>query len=250
MPTIIPIPAFDDNYIWLLHNQHDAIVIDPGDAAPVVKALNKYALDLRAILITHHHNDHIGGVKALQQTYNAEVYAPSYGHYSFEHIAVSEGDEIDFPSLGLKFETQWLPGHTLDHIAYLSKHLLFCGDVMFGAGCGRLFEGTPQQMLHSLNRLKMLNPDTQIFCAHEYTAKNIEFALTIEPNNQHLIERRDAVAHLRAQKQPSVPSTIGLERLTNPYLRGQLYIDNVATLANFKTELAIFTELRMRRNHF
>ncbi len=186
MLQIKPIPAFNDNYIWLLHNKRNAIVIDPGDATPVLEKLKTLGLTLNAILITHHHSDHMGGVESLLENYAANVYAPQYTTYPFEHQALADGDKIHIPSLDLRFNIMWLPGHTNDHIAYVNDDALFCGDVLFAAGCGRLFEGTPLQMFDSLNRLKQLNPKTKVYCAHEYTEKNINFALTLEPDNQAL----------------------------------------------------------------
>ncbi len=186
MLNIIPIPAFEDNYIWLLHQHGYAVVVDPGDATPVITTLQKLNLTLAAILITHHHNDHIGGVDDLLHFQSAPVYAPQYESFSFEHTRLVDGDEIDLPEIDLSFRIMWLPGHTLGHIAYVNNDYLFCGDTLFGAGCGRLFEGTPAQMLQSLARLKKLNVNTQVFCTHEYTAKNIAFALTLEPDNGDL----------------------------------------------------------------
>jgi hydroxyacylglutathione hydrolase len=244
------IPAFEDNYIWLLHNGHDAIVIDPGDAAPVFAALKINNLKLRAILITHHHADHIGGVADLIKSYSALVYAPSYEQFQFEHITLAEGNTIHFPELSLAFSVMWLPGHTLGHIAFFNHAYLFCGDVLFGAGCGRLFEGSPTQMLRSLNRLKSLPLHTQIYCTHEYTSKNIDFALTLEPDNQALIDRKQAVDQLRKEKKASLPSTIELELNTNPFLRcGEANIIHNAQVSE-TDELSVFTKIRSLRNHY
>lgn len=247
---IEPIPAFEDNYIWLLHNKRDAIVIDPGDATPILEVLKKNSLKLIAILITHHHSDHINGVEQLLKQYPAEVYAPKYEQYHFNHIALSDGEEISLNDLGLKFKVLWLPGHTLGHIAYVNETYLFCGDVLFGAGCGRLFEGTPKQMLNSLNRLKTLNPNTKIYCTHEYTAKNIDFALTLDPNNQDLRQRKQTVDHLRKNNEASLPSTIDLELKTNPFLRcnERPIIEN--SHVNNSDELSVFTKIRTLRNHY
>ncbi|MEE9331227.1 MAG: hydroxyacylglutathione hydrolase [Methylophilaceae bacterium] len=247
---IEPIPAFEDNYIWLLHNNRDAVVIDPGDAAPVLEILKSKSLNLIAILITHHHADHIDGVAQLLTQYAAEVFAPKYEQYHFKHHALQDGDKINIKELDLSFDILWLPGHTLDHIAYLNATDLFCGDVLFGAGCGRLLGGTAEQMLHSLNKLKALDPNTQIYCTHEYTVKNINFALSLDPANGDLIERKLAVAQLRRNNKASIPNTLALELKTNPFLRchQQPIIKN--SHAENTDELSVFTTIRLLRNHY
>jgi hydroxyacylglutathione hydrolase len=250
MLNIIPILAFDDNYIWLLHNTRHAVVVDPGDAQPVIEALKKHHLTLVGILITHHHSDHIDGVAALLEYQVAPVYAPNYEKFNFDHIKLVEGDEISLTKIAQNFRIMWLPGHTLGHIAYVNNDYLFCGDVLFGAGCGRLFEGTPAQMLASLQRLMVLPSTTQVFCTHEYTSTNIDFALTVEPNNVALLDRKAHVHTLRAQHLPSLPSTISLELQTNPFLRcNQNTIISNLKQAD-KDELSIFTALRKLRNHY
>jgi len=247
---IHPIPAFDDNYIWLLHNQHDAVVVDPGDATPVLQALKKKKLNLKTILVTHHHSDHIGGVAELLEHYPAQVFAPKYEQYAFNHVPLGEGDEINLTAPNLKLKVMWLPGHTLGHIAYFNDKYLFCGDTLFGAGCGRLFEGTPAQMLNSLNRLKSLDENTKVFCTHEYTAINIAFALKLEPDNQDLVERETQVRTLRAKNLPSLPSTIGLELKTNPFVRcNETTIFNHSGAEN-ADELSVFSAIRTLRNHY
>ncbi len=250
MLQIIPIPAFQDNYIWLLHNKRQAIVIDPGDAAPVMQKLVELQLNLTDILITHHHSDHIGGVTKLAANTNAHVYAPRYEQFSFKHQAVSEGDTVSIKSLNMKFLVMWLPGHTSGHVAYLSDGVLFCGDVLFGAGCGRLFEGTPAQMLKSLSRLKNLPRETRIYPAHEYTSQNIEFALTLEPENPALIERQHHTNAIRRQLIPSLPTTLSLELETNPFLRCQQkeLIKNSGSIMT--DELAVFTTIRELKNNY
>ncbi|QVL45478.1 MAG: hydroxyacylglutathione hydrolase [Methylophilaceae bacterium] len=244
------ISAFEDNYIWLLHNGHDAIVIDPGDSAPVIAALKALHLTLSAILITHHHADHIGGVSNLKEHYSVPIYAPGYEQFPFQHIAVREGDHIDLPALDLTLSVLWLPGHTLGHIAFFNQDYLFCGDVLFGAGCGRLFEGTPAQMLHSLNRLKSLKTDTKVYCTHEYTCKNIDFALTVDPNNQALIDRKLSASQLRKENKPTLPTTIELELNTNPFLRcNDASIRQYANVVD-TDELSVFSKIRTLRNHY
>jgi hydroxyacylglutathione hydrolase len=250
MLNIIPISAFDDNYIWLLHNARHAVVVDPGDAQPVIETLNILNLELAAILITHHHSDHIDGVAKLLEYKRVLVYAPQYETFNFKHTQLLDGDEINLPEIHQRFRIMWLPGHTLGHIAYVNDENLFCGDTLFGAGCGRLFEGTPAQMLNSLQRLKTLNPNTKVFCTHEYTAKNIDFALTLEPDNVDLLKRKQHVQVLRTQKFPSLPSTIELELKTNPFLRcTQSTIVKNLQIKN-DDELSVFTALRTLRNHY
>jgi hydroxyacylglutathione hydrolase len=250
MLNIIPIPAFNDNYIWLLHNKRYAVVVDPGDAQPVIETLKKLELTLSAILITHHHSDHIDGVKALLAYQTAPVYAPQYETFNFQHIKLTEGDEINLPDIKQSFHIMWLPGHTLGHIAYVSDTYLFCGDVLFSAGCGRLFEGTPAQMFHSLQRLKLLNSNLEVFCTHEYTAENIAFALTLEPDNADLINRGNQVRDLRSNQQPSLPSTISLELKTNPFLRCNQATIVKNSQAENDDELSVFTAIRTLRNHY
>ena len=255
MLTIIPIPAFNDNYIWLLHNGQNAVVVDPGDAAPVIATLQQLKLKLSAILITHHHSDHIDGVVPLlaylaSTNRSTQVYAPSYEKFNFLHTPLTEGDAIHLPDIAQHFKVMWLPGHTLGHIAYVNDDYLFCGDTLFGAGCGRLFEGTPAQMLHSLQRLKNLAPVTQVFCTHEYTAKNIDFALTLDPKNGDLIQRKQQVKQLMAQQTSSLPSTIELELKTNPFLRCNQASIFEHSAAENNSELSVFTAIRRLRNNF
>jgi len=247
---IEPIPAFEDNYIWLLHNTRDAVVIDPGDADPVINALTAKSLNLQTILITHHHADHINGVEQLLAQYPAQVYAPQYEQYSFDHIALTHGQSVNLNELALSFNVLWLPGHTLGHIAYVNEHYLFCGDVLFGAGCGRLFEGTPEQMLASLKQLKKLDPSIKVYCTHEYTAKNIAFARTLDPNNHDLVDRAADVASLRQRNRASLPSTIELEIKTNPFLRCNQQAIITHSGAKNKDELSVFTSIRALRNHY
>ena len=226
------------------------MVVDPGDATPVIKILQKLNLELTAILITHHHSDHIDGVNDLLEYKPAQVYAPQYEQFAFKHTSVSEGGEITLPEIAQSFRIMWLPGHTLGQIAYVNDDYLLCGDTLFGAGCGRLFEGTPAQMLHSLQRLKLISPSTKVFCAHEYTSKNIEFALTLEPDNDDLMARKQQVQALRAKNLPSLPSTVDLELKTNPFFRcNQPTIIKNSQTKNYD-ELSVFTAVRILRNHY
>ena len=252
---IIPISAFSDNYIWLIHNQQQAIVVDPGDAIPVINTLKERKLDLQSILITHHHQDHIDGVALLLKTYpNTAVFAPKLEQYTFAHQAVSEPDHLDLANWISAVQVIDVPGHTLGHVAYYIEHKerqwLFSGDTLFGAGCGRLFEGTPTQMLASLKKLAGLPVTTQVYCTHEYTLHNINFALTLDANNALLIQRlHDSQKRINA-KQPTLPSTIALELATNPFLRCHTAEIQSNTLNKTPSELDTFTRIRQLRNSY
>jgi len=219
MLEIFPIPAFRDNYFWLLQRGKHAAVVDPGDAAPVIRVLENRGLILDTILITHHHSDHVGGVPELLNLYRSKVYAPLKEQYDFAHQAVKEGDAIHLETLDLQLGILELPGHTLGHVAYYGANSLFCGDTLFGCGCGRLFEGTHQQLFASLQKLAKLPSETAVYCAHEYTEHNIRFARTLDPQNAALASRQKDAAQLREADKPTLPSTIGLELETNPFLR-------------------------------
>ncbi|MGQ0619111.1 MAG: hydroxyacylglutathione hydrolase [Panacagrimonas sp.] len=223
---LIPVPAFQDNYLWLLRRGDEAVVVDPGDAAPVEAALAAHRLKLVAVLITHHHPDHIGGLAALlNQRKEIPVHGPRREQATIQALSVLHDDGDSVEVLGRRFEVMDVPGHTLGHIAYYSPAnggeppVLLCGDTLFSGGCGRLFEGTAEQMHCSLSRLAVLPGDTLVCCAHEYTASNLAFALAVEPGNPVLNDYVDRVRTLRAAKVPTLPSTIGLERQINPFLR-------------------------------
>ncbi len=218
------VKAFSDNYLWVVENENSgqALVVDPGDAAPVAKLLKARNLQLVAILLTHHHPDHIGGVEQLKADYGATIYGPESRAIPQVEKVMAEGDTLGV--LDCHFRVIEVPGHTLDHIAYFSEDLeerptLFCGDTLFAAGCGRLFEGTPAQMLDSLNKLLALPDNTRIYCAHEYTQANLRFAAAVEPDNQDVLQRLKTVVHQREAGEATVPSTLALEKTTNPFLR-------------------------------
>lgn len=251
---IIPIPAFKDNYIWLLHNQHQAVVIDPGDAAPVIATLQAMQLTLNTILITHHHHDHIGGVTTLLKQYpEAKVYAPKLESYDFPHTAVAEPNVVNIDAFTINLEVIDVPGHTLGHIAYYiagETPVLFCGDTLFGAGCGRLFEGTPAQMYASLQKLAALPLNTKVYCTHEYTLHNLAFAMTLEPGNAELVKRQHDTCALREQNLVSLPSSIELELATNPFLRCNSPEIKKNIGASDADSQQVFTAIRELRNHY
>ena len=213
---IDPIEAFQDNYIWLIHNDQNSIIVDPGDAGPVINALERKNLNLVAILITHHHADHIGGVMALQEKYpHIKIFAPQKDKYEFVNISLKNGDEINIPELQINYKIIEIPGHTRGHIAYYDKKNLFCGDTLFACGCGKIFDGTHEQMYNSLKKISALPKDTKIYCAHEYTKKNISFALSLDPDDTNLKLRKALVSNIKN----TIPSSLEEELKTNPFLK-------------------------------
>lgn len=253
---LLALPAFSDNYLWLLHDGTHALVVDPGDAEPVFAALKHHSLKLSAILVTHHHADHVGGVAALRDATGATVYGPVRERIPEPFIPVSGGAHVN--ALGISFRVIDVPGHTAGHIAYFADNvngapLLFCGDTLFSGGCGRLFEGTPQQMLASLDKLAALPSDTRVCCAHEYTLANLRFASAVEPGNTALSEYLRECEALRAAGAPTLPSSIGTERAVNPFLRSREASVTQAVQAHVATptdEVAVFAALREWKNNF
>lgn len=258
--TLAGLPAFSDNYIWLLHRAGEAIVVDPGDAEVVETALQKHGLTLRAILVTHHHADHVGGVALLHQRHGAKVYGPAREDVPAPFEPMTQDQSFDL--LGCHWVTLDVPGHTAGHVAYVcheegEQPLLFCGDTLFAAGCGRVFEGTPAQMLHSLDALSALPDDSLVCCAHEYTLSNLRFALTVEPQNQDLQVFARQCQHLRDQGLPTVPTRLANERRINPFLRVRenAIRESVSHQAQWhdaknQNDVAVFAALREWKNNF
>lgn len=216
---IIPLPAFRDNYIWMLHDGRHAVAVDPGEAAPVEAFLAAQGLRLAAILVTHHHADHVGGIGELLAGRKLPVFGPARESIPGRTVPLAEGDRVELPELGLELSVLEVPGHTLGHIAYLAPGILLCGDTLFSAGCGRLFEGSAAQLQASLAKLAALPAETRVYCTHEYTLANLAFSVRVEQDNP---ERDEYLAWCRAQRarnEPTLPSTIGRERLVNPFLR-------------------------------
>jgi len=253
---LIALPAFDDNYLWLLHDGAQALVVDPGDASPVADALRRLGLRLAAILVTHHHGDHTGGVAALRAATGARVFGPARERIPEPFTPLAGGQQAQ--ALGIAFRVIDVPGHTAGHIAYCADDvdgapLLFCGDTLFSGGCGRLFEGTPAQMLASLDALAALPAGTRVCCAHEYTLGNLRFARAVEPANAALTEYEQHCQALRAQGRPTLPSSIGLERAINPFLRSRQAAVRQAVQARAacaNDEVAVFAALRQWKNEF
>ena len=255
MFNVLNIPAFDDNYIWLIKDSQSSrcIVVDPGDAAPVLEVIASQNLTIEAIIITHHHNDHIGGVEKLMMD-NPETKIFSKEPLFENANLVDEGDTIAFFDGRLSFKVWQVAGHTLDHVAYFNEQMLFCGDTLFSAGCGRVFEGTHQQMFDALSRLASLNEETKVYCAHEYTQNNLIFALHVDPHNMELINYIKSVSKARQQGLATIPTTIKCEKLINPFLR----CDQPSLLNSVQNILAkpltsgesLFKALRLYKDQF
>jgi len=251
MLAITPISAFDDNYIWLLQEPGNATVavVDPGDEAPVLARLSRDDLTLGAILITHKHSDHVGGVAELKAAFpQALVIGPAGEPIRHIDQTVSEGDRVSLPGMSARFEVMEVPGHTEGHVAYFGEGVLFCGDTLFAGGCGRVFSGTHEQLHDSLQRIAGLPADTLLYCAHEYTQANLGFAKWVEPDNAELIARDAACQQSRARGEPTVPSRLSLELATNPFMRTG--VDTVIAAAqayagrDLKSGAEVFTAVR------
>jgi hydroxyacylglutathione hydrolase len=257
---LIALPAFSDNYLWLWQQDQMAVAVDPGDAAPVLQALADQGLTLAAILVTHHHADHVGGVRELHLATGAQVFGPALEEVPAPFKPVMHGDRLDL--LGQTVQVLGVPGHTAGHIAYFLPNaqpnpVLFCGDTLFSGGCGRIFEGTPTQMLASLDRLAALPSNTQVCCAHEYTQSNLRFALAVEPSNTVLQTYMAQCQQLRAQGTPTLPAQLGNELQINPFLRARLtpVRQAVAQHAGLSAleqtdDVAVFAALREWKNDF
>lgn len=284
MLKLIPIPAFADNYLWMLHDGQRALVVDPGDAAPVLRALKDNALQLESILVTHHHADHTGGVDELREATGARVYGPATEKIPTPYQHLNEGDTVT--AMGLEFSIIDVPGHTAGHIAYYmapmlsasrdalppegadfarggpslqsdtlinDRPLLFCGDTLFSGGCGRLFEGTPAQMLHSLDKLAALPANTRVCCTHEYTLSNLRFALAVEPENHELVAYNAECVKLREAGQPTLPTSIAQELKINPFLRTRQSPVKTAAVhfdASVHDDISVFAAIRQWKNQF
>jgi hydroxyacylglutathione hydrolase len=257
---LIPLPAFNDNYIWLLHDNVRALVVDPGEAQPVFVALQQLGLQLASILVTHHHGDHVGGVAELAKATGAQVCGPASEKMPEPLTRLVQGDAVQ--ALGRTWHVMDVPGHTAGHIAYFSPDaglgampspVLFCGDTLFSGGCGRLFEGTPAQMLASLDRLAALPDNTRVCCTHEYTLSNLKFAQAVEPHNADLLAYTVHCEALRAAGQPTLPASLATERRINPFLRTR-QADVIRAAQTFSTqahdETSVFAAVRQWKNEF
>jgi len=254
MLEIVPLPAFQDNYIWTLRDGNHAAVVDPGEAGPVKDYLAREKLTLVAILATHHHPDHVGGIAELVAMKKVPVFGPKGEPIPALTRPLGQDDKFSIPELAAEFSVLDIPGHTRAHVAYYGLGSLFCGDTLFACGCGRVFEGTPAQMLHSLTKLAALPDETKVYCGHEYTLANIKFARAVDPGNAALAAREKSAQALRDAGRPTLPSTLGEERATNPFLRCDQPV--VVESANkylgsrIGDPVGVFTAIREWKNRF
>lgn len=249
MHSPIALPALRDNYIWTLAGENGlSVLVDPGEAAPVLAAIET-GLRPCAILLTHHHADHIGAAGELAEHFGVPVYAPDDERIDCTDVRVGDGDIVDLPEAGLRFSVMHVPGHTLSHILYVGHGVAFTGDTLFSLGCGRLFEGTPAQMLDSLDKIAALPAETQICCGHEYTLANAAFAQTVEPHNIALRQRTEQAHAARNAYRPTLPISIANERATNPFLRcrEQTVASRVAAHCGTQASDALETFAALRR---
>lgn len=251
---VTAIPAFRDNYVWALHDDHAAILVDPGEAAPILAWLETRRIHPVAVLVTHHHADHVGGIGEITARHNIPVYGPAEEAIPGRTHPLRGGETVRVETLGLSLRALATPGHTLGHLCYYGHDSLFCGDTLFSCGCGRLFEGTAAQMHDALNQIKTLPPDTRVYCAHEYTLTNLDFALGVEPDNAALHARQATVRELRGRGIPSLPVTLATEIATNPFLRCEQPGVIVAAARHaghpVKPGLETFTTLRGWRDEY
>lgn len=256
MTSAIPVKAFQDNYIWLIQGQNEGhvAIVDPGDAEPVVQYLQEQQLQVAAILCTHHHWDHVNGIEELLCQNPVPVYGPAAENIAVVSHPVKDGDRVVLDTLGLEFNVMATPGHTSGHIVYFGHGMLFCGDTLFSAGCGRLFEGTAEQMYQSLKKISGLPGDTRVYCAHEYTLSNLAFAKTVEPDNPDTQEYIKRAEDLQNKGTPTLPSTLDLEKKVNPFLRvsesGLQQRVREQTKNTLSSEEDIFAALRRWKDNF
>lgn len=253
--TISAIPAFTDNYIWCMHNTTHAAVVDPGDAKPVIEFLTRHNLTLSDILITHHHHDHTGGIaKLVSYAPDVTVFGPKNERIKGITKRVEEQDTVEIESLGLSFDVLNVPGHTLDHIAFVNKKQVFCGDTLFSAGCGRMFEGTPEMFVGSLDKLASLPNDTKVYCTHEYTLANLAFAQHVDASNQDLHKYTQWAEKQRASGLITLPTDIETQKRINPFLRTddksiQAFFSTLGNLIN-QDRVSCFAALRALKDTF